>query len=113
MGAKDTLRNVEQTGEFVWKLVTQDLAQGMSQTCAAVPPEVNEFELAGLAPVTSRLVSVPRVGESPVNFECRCKQIVQATHLAKIAFTDLTPRRVSTARLFPQSSMLVNWCYRW
>ena len=77
IGAKDTLRNVEQTGEFVWNLVTHDLAQPMNQTCAAVPPEVNEFELAGLTPVASRLVNVPRVQESPVSFECRCTQIVQ------------------------------------
>jgi flavin reductase (DIM6/NTAB) family NADH-FMN oxidoreductase RutF len=77
IGAKDTLRNVQQTGEFVWKLVTHELAQPMNQTCAAVPPAVNEFELAGLTPVASRLVSVPRVEESPVNFECRCTQIVQ------------------------------------
>ncbi|MBP6717232.1 MAG: flavin reductase family protein [Rhodoferax sp.] len=77
IGAKDTLRNVQQTGEFVWNLVTQDLAQVMNQTCAAVPPEVNEFELAGLTSVASRLVNVPRVAESPVSFECRCTQIVQ------------------------------------
>ncbi len=77
IGTKDTLRNVQQTGEFVWNLVTQDVAQAMNQTCATVPPEVNEFELAGLTPVDSRLVSVPRVKESPVNFECRCTQIVQ------------------------------------
>ena len=77
IGNKDTLRNVQQTGEFVWNLVTQDLAQVMNQTCAAVPPEVNEFELAGLTPVASQLVNVPRVAESPVSFECRCTQIVQ------------------------------------
>jgi flavin reductase (DIM6/NTAB) family NADH-FMN oxidoreductase RutF len=77
IGAKDTLRNVQQTGEFVWNLVTHELAQPMNQTCAAVPPEVNEFVLAGLTPVASRLVNVPRVEESPVSFECRCTQIVQ------------------------------------
>lgn len=77
IGPKDTLRNVEQTGEFVWNLVTQDLAHAMNQTCATVPPEVNEFELAGLTPAASRLVSAPRVEESPVSFECRCTQIVQ------------------------------------
>ena len=61
----------------MWNLVTQDLAQVMNQTCAAVPPEVNEFELADLTPVASRLVQVPRVAESRVSFECRCTQIVQ------------------------------------
>jgi flavin reductase (DIM6/NTAB) family NADH-FMN oxidoreductase RutF len=42
-----------------------------------VPPEVDEFELAGLTPVASRTIAVPRVAESPVSFECRLTQIVQ------------------------------------
>ena len=77
VGAKDTLRNIEETGEFVWNLATRTLAEAMNQTCAAVPPEVSEFGLAGLTPVASQRVSVPRVLESPVAFECRCTQIVQ------------------------------------
>lgn len=77
VGLKDTLRNVEQTGEFAWNLVTLPLAEVMNQTCAAVAPEVDEFELAGLTPVDSQLIDVPRVLESPVSFECRCTQIVQ------------------------------------
>lgn len=77
IGRKDTLRNIEQTGEFAWNLATRPLAEAMNQTCAAVPPEVSEFELAGLTPAPSRLISVPRVQESPVSFECRLTQIVQ------------------------------------
>ena len=77
VGYKDTLRNIEQTREFVWNLATRDLAEAMNQTCQAVPPEVNEFALAGLTPAPSRVVAVPRVQESPVSFECRCTQIVQ------------------------------------
>ncbi len=77
IGHKDTVRNVEQTGEFVWNLATRTLADAMNQSCAAVPPEVDEFALAGLTPVASRLVSVPRVAESPVAFECKVTQIVQ------------------------------------
>ncbi|GGX97363.1 flavin reductase family protein [Massilia dura] len=77
IGHKDTVRNVEQTGEFVWNLATRPLAEAMNQTCAAVPPAVDEFQLAGLTPLASRLVSVPRVAESPVAFECRVTQIVQ------------------------------------
>ena len=77
VGYKDTVRNVEQTGEFGWSLTTRALANAMNQTCAPVPPEVNEFELAGLTPVASRLINVPRVQESPVSFECRVTQIVQ------------------------------------
>jgi flavin reductase (DIM6/NTAB) family NADH-FMN oxidoreductase RutF len=77
IGYKDTLRNIEETGEFVWNLVTRPLAEAMNQTCAPVAPDVNEFELAGLTPVASRVVSVPRVQESRVSFECRRTQIIQ------------------------------------
>ena len=77
IGYKDTVRNVEQTGEFVWNLTTRALADAMNRTCAPVPPEVSEFELAGLTPVASRLIGVPRVRESPVSFECRVTQILQ------------------------------------
>ena len=77
IGYKDTVRNAEQTGEFAWSLSTRALAEAMNQTCAPVPPEVSEFELAGLTPVASRLIGVPRVQESPVSFECRVTQIVQ------------------------------------
>ena len=77
IGAKDTLRNVRETGEFSWNLATRALAERMNQSCAAVPPEVDEFVLAGLTPVASREIAVPRVAESPVSFECRVSQIVQ------------------------------------
>ncbi len=77
VGYKDTVRNIEATGEFVWNLATRTLAEAMNQTCAAVPPGVSEFGLAGLTPVASQLVAVPRVLESPVAFECRTTQILQ------------------------------------
>ena len=77
IGYKDTVRNVEQTGEFAWNLTTRALAEVMNQTCAPVPPDINEFELAGLTPAPSRVIAVPRVSESPVSFECKLTQIVQ------------------------------------
>jgi flavin reductase (DIM6/NTAB) family NADH-FMN oxidoreductase RutF len=77
IGAKDTLRNIEETGEFVWNLVTRPLAEQMNQTCAPVGPEVNEFDLAGLAAMPSSVVAPPRVALSPVAFECRTTQVLQ------------------------------------
>ena len=77
IGAKDTLRNIEATGEFVWNLATRALAEAINQSCAAVPPEVSEFALAGLTPLPSQKVRPPRVAESPVTFECRSTQILQ------------------------------------
>ena len=77
IGFKDTVRNAQQTGEFAWNLATRPLAEAMNASCASVAPEVNEFELAGLTPVASRVISVPRVAESPVSFECRVSQIIR------------------------------------
>jgi flavin reductase (DIM6/NTAB) family NADH-FMN oxidoreductase RutF len=77
IGAKDSLRNIRETGEFVWNLATRPLAEQMNQSCAAVPPEVSEFDLTGLSPAASRCVKVPRVAQSPVSFECRLTQLLQ------------------------------------
>ena len=77
IGYKDTLRNIEETGEFVWNLTTRALAEAMNQSCAAVGPDVSEFALAGLTPMASTVVAPPRVAESPVTFECKRTQILQ------------------------------------
>ena len=77
VGAKDSLRNARETGEFVWNLATRDLAERMNATSAPVAYEVDEFGLSGLTVAPSRLVAVPRVAESPVNFECKVTEIIQ------------------------------------
>lgn len=77
IGRKDSLANIEETGEFAWNLATLPLAEAMNQSCVAVAPDVDEFVLSGLTPTSSRLISAPRVLESPVSFECRVCQIVQ------------------------------------
>jgi flavin reductase (DIM6/NTAB) family NADH-FMN oxidoreductase RutF len=77
IGYKDSLRNIEETGEFTWNLVTRQLAEPMNQTCAAVAPDVSEFALAGLTPAAGKIVGAPMVAESPVSFECRMTQVVQ------------------------------------
>jgi len=74
---KDTLKNVQETGEFVWNLATKDLAQHMNATAAHVAHDVNEFTIAGLTAVPGRIVNVPRVAESPVAFECKLTQIIR------------------------------------
>lgn len=76
-GRKDSLRNIEATGEFVWNLATFDLAQAMNESCRAVASDVDEFVLAGLTALASELVAPPRVAQSPVSMECRCTQIVR------------------------------------
>ncbi len=68
---KDTVRNILETGEFVVNLVTEDLFEKMLVTGEDFPPEVDEFEKAGLTPEPSKFVKAPRVKESKVSFECR------------------------------------------
>ena len=79
VGYKDSVRNIKETGEFGWNLATRPLAEAMNQSCAAVGPEVDEFQLAGLTPEPSRVIGVPRVKETPVSFECRLSQILRLT----------------------------------
>jgi flavin reductase (DIM6/NTAB) family NADH-FMN oxidoreductase RutF len=74
---KDSLRNARETGEFVWNLTTRALAEAMNATCAPVPYGVDEFGLADITALPSRLVAAPRVAESPVNFECKVSDIVR------------------------------------
>ena len=77
VGYKDTLRNIEETGEFVWNLATFDLVEAMNQSCAPYPPEVSEFDAAGLEQAKSILVTPPRVAQAKVAFECKCTDIIQ------------------------------------
>ena len=81
-GWKDSAANITETGEFVWNLVTRDLAEAMNASAATVDPDTDEFTLAGLETAPSRLVAPPRVAASPVAFECRHTQTLQLTDLA-------------------------------
>jgi flavin reductase (DIM6/NTAB) family NADH-FMN oxidoreductase RutF len=76
---KDTLLNVIATREFVINVVTDAIVEKMNLTSAQVPPEVDEFDLAGLTPLPSELVKPPRVAESPVQMECRLRQIIEVS----------------------------------
>jgi flavin reductase (DIM6/NTAB) family NADH-FMN oxidoreductase RutF len=82
--AKDSVRNARETGEFVWNMTTRQLAEQMNATCAGVAYGVDEFALAGLTEIASRLVNVPRVAESPVQFECKVTEILPLKNAAGI-----------------------------
>lgn len=77
IGWKDTVANVQATGVFGWSLATRDLAEAMNLTCSPAPPEVDEFDVAGLTQAPSRLIAAPHVAESPVSFECKLTQLIQ------------------------------------
>jgi len=73
---KDTLQNVEATGEFVINIVTESLLERMDRTGENFPPEIDEFSAVGLTPVASQTVAPPRIAEAPVHFECRVLHVL-------------------------------------
>lgn len=77
IGYKDTIRNIEQTGEFTWNLASRDLAAQMNQSSIAAPPDVDEFELVGLTKAASVVIAAPRVAEAPVSLECRLSEVIR------------------------------------
>jgi len=81
-GEKDSLANARATGEFVWNLVTRDLAEAMNASSATVAADVDEFALAGLETLPSDTVAPARVAASPVQFECRVTQIIHLETLS-------------------------------
>jgi flavin reductase (DIM6/NTAB) family NADH-FMN oxidoreductase RutF len=76
---KDTLQNIEATGEFVVNIVSEDFAGQMNVCSGDYPPEVDEFVVCGLTPLPSDLVKPVRVSESKVNMECRLLQVVHVS----------------------------------
>lgn len=69
--AKDTLRNIEATGQFVVNVATVEAADAVVQSSADYPPDVSEVDAVGLATTPSRRVAPPRLAQAPAHMECR------------------------------------------
>lgn len=67
---KDTLVNIEATGEFVVNIVGERIVEPMNETAAEFDPEVDEFQAAGLTPIPSQVIRPYRVRESAIHMEC-------------------------------------------
>ncbi len=74
---KDTLANIESTGDFVINVVDEALAEKMNLAAAEYAPDIDEFHEVGLTPLASEWVKSPRLGESPVNLECRLERVLE------------------------------------
>lgn len=73
---KDTLSNVMATKEVVINVVNYDIVRQMAVTSVEFPTDINEFEKAGLTTIASEKVKPFRVKESPVQMECKVKEII-------------------------------------
>lgn len=73
---KDTLHNIEATGEVVVNVVSYSIVRQMAIASIQFPSEISEFEKAGLTPIPSDLVKPFRIKESPVHMECKVQEIM-------------------------------------
>jgi flavin reductase (DIM6/NTAB) family NADH-FMN oxidoreductase RutF len=73
---KDTLANVERTGQFVANAVTEAMAEAVQGASAELPPDESEVSLLRLATAPSTVVAPPRIAESPIAFECVLDRLV-------------------------------------
>jgi len=76
-GYKDSVANIDATGEFVCNMASFDLKDAMNRTSAALPHEISEFDYAGLEMAPSRLVKAPRVAKAVTALECRHLQTLR------------------------------------
>ncbi|MDO4723167.1 MAG: flavin reductase family protein [Comamonadaceae bacterium] len=81
VGWKDTVRNAQDTGQFVVNLATRALAEPMNLSSAELPSDVSEFQVAQLDAIDAKNVAAPRVAQSPVSLECKVLQIQQLSTL--------------------------------
>ncbi len=75
-GTKDTVANIQATGEFVYNMATWAQKDQMNQTALIVDRGVDELRASGLESIPARLVRPPLIKGSPVHFECKLHQII-------------------------------------
>lgn len=78
---KDTYNNVKEVPEVVINVVTHKMVHQMSLASSPFEPQVDEFKKAGFTALDSELIKPRRVGESPVQFECRVNNVVELGEL--------------------------------
>jgi flavin reductase (DIM6/NTAB) family NADH-FMN oxidoreductase RutF len=74
---KHTLKNVRDTGEFCFNVVTEPVWKAMVDSANAFPADDSEFAETGLTPIPSVKIAAPRVKEVPIHFECRLERVIE------------------------------------
>lgn len=73
---KHTLDNINEVAEVVINIVNYDMVQQQSLASTEYAKGVNEFDKSGLTPIPSQHVKPPRVAESPIQLECKVRQVI-------------------------------------
>ncbi|WP_367110250.1 flavin reductase family protein [uncultured Psychrobacter sp.] len=92
---KDTVRNLEQTGWFVWNMATYDLREAVNKSAKALPYGEDEFEFAGVTKADCIEAPAPRVAESPINFEIEYVQSIRIPTGDPVSTFDIIIGRVA------------------
>lgn len=77
VGWKDSTRNAQETGEFVFHLAPASRISEINQTAVEYPAHLDEFAEVGLTKEASAMVTPPRIAESPAALECRVTDIIE------------------------------------
>ena len=107
---KDSLANIESSGEFVINIVTEPLIEAMAATSEEYPSDVDEFVVAGLTAAPSVAVRAPRIAESPINFECKLRQVLHFGDTAgsgslvvgEVVYLHVADRLIADGRVEPK-----------
>jgi flavin reductase (DIM6/NTAB) family NADH-FMN oxidoreductase RutF len=107
-GPKDTLANIRERGAFCVNVVSEELLEAMNETSATVPPEADEFALAGLTPVDSGRIDAPFVGECRAVFECTVFREVELGGAPNtLIIGEVVGLRIDSGLPFEPESMIV------
>lgn len=77
---KDTMYNIQQTGEFVVNVAHLPLVREMHKSSDEFQPNVDEFKEVGVTPIPSVAIASPRVKESPISMECKLEKTIPLGH---------------------------------
>ncbi|GIL41855.1 flavin reductase family protein [Roseiterribacter gracilis] len=93
--AKDTARNITETGEFVVNTVSESIAEAMNICAIDFPPEIDELQQAGLTAAPSLKVRPPRVAESPSSFECKLWKSIEVGSAGLIVLGEVVAMHIA------------------
>lgn len=106
---KNTLDNVREVPEVVINVVNYDLVQQASLSSTEYPKGVNEFVKAGLTEIPSVKVQPSRVKESPVQFECVVREVIElGTHggAGNLVIAEVVMMHINEDVLDPETQMI-------
>lgn len=101
--AKDTTRNIHQTDSFVVNLIDRPMAEAMNTCAADFPPEISEFDIAGLTRADCRKINVKRIAEAPVALECRRTMVLQLSNARDLCIGEVLYMHIRDNMICPET----------